>query len=118
MAVTEAVKEAIWLRGLVEDLGLHQGVTTVFCDSQSTIHLMKHQIYHERTKHIDVRYHFIREIEVIKVKKIGAADNPADMMTKPVLRASSSTVSNCLMFKVVKVEPVEAREDSKNPKDA
>jgi len=35
MAVTETVKEAIWLRGLVEDLGLHQGITTIFCDSQS-----------------------------------------------------------------------------------
>jgi len=32
IAITEAVKEVIWLRGLVEDLGLHQGVTTVFCD--------------------------------------------------------------------------------------
>ena len=84
MAATEAVKEAIWLRGLVEDLGLHQGVTMVFCNSQSVIHLTKHQMYHERTKHIDVRYHFIREIEVIKVKKIGNEDNTADMMTKPV----------------------------------
>ena len=37
MAVTEAVKEAICLRDLVEDLDLHQGVTTVFCDSQSAI---------------------------------------------------------------------------------
>ena len=84
MAVTETVKEAIQLRCLVEDLGLHQGVTTVFCDSQSAIHLTKHQMYHERTKHIDVRYHFIREIEFIKVKKIGTVDNPADMMTNPV----------------------------------
>ena len=41
-------------------------------------------MYHERTKHIDVRYHFIREIKVIKVKKISIADNPADMMTKHV----------------------------------
>ena len=55
----------------------------MFCDSQSAIHLTKHQIY-ERTKHIDVRYQFIREIEVIKVKKISTADNPADIMTKPV----------------------------------
>jgi len=80
MAVTEAVKEAIWLRDLVEDLGLHQGVTTVFCDRQSAIHLTKYQIYHERTKHIDVKYRFIREIEVIKIKKISTAD----MMTKLV----------------------------------
>ena len=70
MAVIEAVKEDIWLRGLVGDVGLHQGVTTVICDSQSAIHLTKYQMYHERTKHNDVRYHFIQEIEVIKVKKI------------------------------------------------
>ena len=72
------------LRGLVEDLSLHQGVTMVFCDSQSVIHLRKHQMYHERTKHINVRYHFIREIEVIKVKKISTADDLADMMTNLV----------------------------------
>ena len=41
-------------------------------------------MYHEGTKYIDVRYHFIREIEVIKVKKIGIVENPADMMIKPV----------------------------------
>jgi len=106
MAIAEAVKEAIWLKGLVEDLCLHQGVTMMFCDSQSVIHLTKHQMYHERTKHIDIRYHFIREIKVIKVKKIGTADNPADMMTKPVPYASSSTVSIYLVFKVTKVQPI------------
>ena len=78
------MKDAIWLRGLVEDFGLYQGVTMMICDSQSAIHLTKHQMYHERTKHIDVRYHFIQEIEVIKVKKIGTADNSTDMMTKPI----------------------------------
>ena len=74
MTITKAVKDDIWLKGLVENLGLHQGVTTVFCDSQSAMHLTKHQMYLERIKHIDVRYHFIREIKVIKVKKIGTAD--------------------------------------------
>jgi len=41
-------------------------------------------MYYERTKHIDFGYHFIREIEVIKIKKIDTADNLADMMIKPV----------------------------------
>ena len=57
------------------------------CDSQSAIHLTKNQMYHERTKHIDVRYHFIREIireGQIAVKKIGIEDNSADMFTKPL----------------------------------
>ena len=40
-------------------------------------------MYHKRTKHIDVRYHFIREIKVIKVNKIGTADNLADTKLVP-----------------------------------
>ena len=59
MTATEAVKDAIWLRVLVENLGLHQRITMMFCNSQSAIHPTKHQMYYERTKHIDVRYHFI-----------------------------------------------------------
>lgn len=87
MAITEAVKEAIWLQGLVSDLGLDQKKTLVFCDSQSAIHLTKNQMFHERTKHIDVRHHFIRDIVskgVVDVKKVSTHDNPADMMTKAV----------------------------------
>ena len=41
-------------------------------------------MYHERTKHIEGKYHFIREIKFIKVKKIATADNLSDMITKPV----------------------------------
>ena len=84
MTITEAVKEIICLRGLVENLDLHQDVTTIFCDSQSVKHLTKHQMYHDRTKRIDVRYHFIQEIKVIKVKKISTAYNSADMMQKSI----------------------------------
>ncbi|KAM7486008.1 hypothetical protein LguiA_002017 [Lonicera macranthoides] len=65
---------------------VHENVD-VHCDSQSAIHLAKNQVHHGRTKHIDVRFHFIREIiengEVI-LKKIDTKDNPADMMTKVV----------------------------------
>ena len=62
MAMIEALKEAIWLRGLLSELGLRQSMTTVHCDCQSAIHLTKNQMYHGRTKHINVKYHFIREI--------------------------------------------------------
>ncbi len=59
----------------------------MFCDSQSAIHLTRNQMYHERTKHIDVRVHFIHENVshcIITVKKVATADNPMDMMTEPV----------------------------------
>ncbi|GJX81498.1 retrovirus-related pol polyprotein from transposon TNT 1-94 [Tanacetum coccineum] len=62
MAMTEAVKETIWLQGLLGELGISQKFVTMHSDSQSVIHLAKNQVYHARTKHIDVRYHFIREI--------------------------------------------------------
>jgi hypothetical protein len=84
MALTEAAKEGIWLKGLVSDLGLHHDQATVYCDSLSAICLAKDQVHHERTKHIDVRYHFLRSERRIRVKKVGTADNPADMFTKPV----------------------------------
>ena len=62
IVVAEGVKEALWLRGLVDDLGQVQETIAVYCDSQSAIHLTKNQMYHERTKHIDVRYYFVRDV--------------------------------------------------------
>ena len=87
MAITETVKEAIWLQGLLRELGIEQEEITIFCDSQSAIQLAKNQVYHAKTKPIDVRYHFIREIIEdggVIMQKIHTADNPADMLTKVV----------------------------------
>ncbi|KAH9752456.1 hypothetical protein KPL71_014688 [Citrus sinensis] len=87
IAATEAVKEGKWLSGILNELWLKQKIFTIFCDNQSAIHLIKNQIYHERTKHIDVRLHFIRD-EVSKgavsVTKIHTDVNPADALTKVV----------------------------------
>ena len=61
IALIEAVKEALWLRRLVSELEFKQEVVKVSCDSSSAIQLSKNPKYHERTKHIDVRMHFIRD---------------------------------------------------------
>ncbi|GKV37331.1 hypothetical protein SLEP1_g45370 [Rubroshorea leprosula] len=88
MAMTEAFKEATWLRGLVGEFSLDCVAIDVHCDSQSAICLAKDYLFHERTKHIDVRFHFIRDVvssgEII-VKKINTENNPADMLTKSLL---------------------------------
>ena len=87
MAATEAVKEAIWLKGLVAELSSAQLKSILKCDSQSAIHLIKNQRFHERTKHIDVRFHFIQDVVekgAIKVEKVITDDNAADMLTKIV----------------------------------
>lgn len=96
MAVTEAFKEAIWLRGMLTNLGIVQNHLIVHCDNQSAINLAKNSVYHARTKHIDVRHHFVRDIieeGEILLKKIHTRDNPADMMTKVV---SGTKFYHCL----------------------
>ncbi|KAA3455867.1 Retrovirus-related Pol polyprotein from transposon TNT 1-94 [Gossypium australe] len=61
MTITEAMKEAIWLRGLFRELFNKHNATIVYCDSQSVIHLNEDQ-HHERTKYINIQYHFVREV--------------------------------------------------------
>ena len=57
------------------------------CDNQSAIFLAKNPAYHSRTKHIDVQYHFVRDmVESMKVllEKVGTLKNVADSLTKSV----------------------------------
>ena len=64
-AAAEAVKEAIWLKRMLKELGVDQRSIMINCDSQSAICLSKNQTHHEKTKHIDIKLHFIR-LEVLK----------------------------------------------------
>ena len=87
VAVTEANKEMVWLQSFLEELGQKQEDNVLHCDSQSVIHLSKNPSFHSRTKHIQLRYHFIRSLledGILKLEKISGAQNPADMLTKTV----------------------------------
>ena len=91
IVTTEAVKEAIWLKGLLKELKLLKGEVNVHSNSQSSIFLCKNLVFHDRTKHINVKYHFIRDVVsqgIINLQKIPSEFNPADMGTKvlPVSR--------------------------------
>ncbi|RVW97586.1 Retrovirus-related Pol polyprotein from transposon TNT 1-94 [Vitis vinifera] len=104
VAAAEATKEALWLKGLVSELGMNQKSVTVFCDSQSALCLTKNQGFHERTKHIDVRFHFIRDIAeqgLVNVSKISTKDNPADMLTKPISKVKFKQCLNLINVGVV-----------------
>ena len=98
MACTEVVKEAIWLKGIAREMGLDQRSVTIHCDSQSALHLSKNQVFHERTKHMNVRLHFIRDIILegkVEMTKICIEDNPADMLTKVL---PTSKCRHCLFL--------------------
>ena len=77
------------MKGMAMSLQDQKGVVDVFCDSQSGIHLARNQTFHERTKHIDVKLLFVREIlesGEVNLKKISTDHNPADALTKALSR--------------------------------
>ena len=90
MAACQAAKDAVWLRAFLVGLGLHASApTTIQCDSQGAIALAKNPEHHQRSKHIDMRYHFIREQVTngaITLSYTSTSDMVADQLTKPLSR--------------------------------
>jgi hypothetical protein len=89
IAITEACKELLWLKKFLQELDFVQDKYVLFVDSQSAIHLGKNPTFHNRSKHIDVRYHWIRDVldaKLLELAKVHTDDNGSDMMTKALSR--------------------------------
>jgi hypothetical protein len=67
MVATHANKEVVWLQRLCSGIGLVQQAMRLDCDSHSAIFLAKNPAYHSKTNHIDIQYHFVRDM--VKEKK-------------------------------------------------
>ena len=90
IAATHAAKEIIWLRSFLTEIARPLAhPTTLFCDNQGAIMLTKDSQYHARTKHIDMRFHFIREAAengVLTLVYCPTEDMIADILTKALPR--------------------------------
>ena len=89
IAANEAGKEVIWLKNYLNELGVKQADYVIHCDSQSAIYLSRNSMYHSRTKHIDLRYHWIQDAilnKMFQLRKIHTDKNSSDMLTKVVPR--------------------------------
>ena len=88
VALSHATKDAIWLRTLLTDLGFPpSGPIRILCDNQAAISYSHDHQFHARTKHIDIKYHFIRKQiknSTIELKYVLTEDNIADLFTKPL----------------------------------
>lgn len=98
VALSETVKEVIYIRRLLSHMNGGTYVsdpTCINCDNQSAIKLSKDNIYHQRSKHVDIRFHFTRQAqekrEVI-VQYIPSGENPADLLTKSLPK---NKISKC-----------------------
>lgn len=88
VAAAACASQAVWMRRILEKLSLEESeCTTILCDNNSTIKLSKNPVLHGRSKHIDVRFHFLRDLTrdgVVELAYCGTQDQLADVMTKPL----------------------------------
>lgn len=85
IAAAEAVKELLWIERLLKELISAHPIPTLFVDNRSAIKLVENQVLHRRTKHIDVRYHFIREKfneNCFELESVSTREQAADILTK------------------------------------
>ncbi|CAN0905202.1 Retrovirus-related Pol polyprotein from transposon TNT 1-94, partial [Linum grandiflorum] len=88
VAASYCATQCVWLRRILKQMNWSQcvlGATKVLCDNSSTTKLSKNPVLHGRSKHIDVRFHFLRDLvkeEVIELEHCGTSDQIADIMTK------------------------------------
>ena len=102
IALTKAMKESMWLEGIAKELKIQDEVITVHCDNQSAIDLSKNFVHHERTKHIDIKLHFVREVigqGSVIVKKISTDYNPSDMIINALPRSKFFHCLNLIQLK-------------------
>ena len=75
------------MQKFLSDYGIHQEHLTIYCDNTSAINISKNPVQHSRTKHIEIRHHFIRElvdIDTFTLEFIHIDDQKADLFTKPL----------------------------------
>ena len=85
MAAGSCCTQLLWIKQQLEDCGLHIKTIPLLCDNTSAINLTKSPVQHSRTKHIEVRYHFIRDHVAngnIDISFIDTNNQLADIFTK------------------------------------
>jgi hypothetical protein len=90
IALSVAVCEAVWLRKLLTDLFDHEmDPTTIHCDNQSCVKLSKNPVFHDRSKHIEIKYHYIIDMvqrKTVHVQCLPTNEQIADIFTKPLAK--------------------------------
>ena len=90
IAAASCACQAVWVRRMLEKLDHESaGTTIIYFDNSSTIKLSKNPVMHGRSKHIDVRFHFLRDLTrdgVVTLMHCHSQEQLADIMTKPITR--------------------------------
>ena len=85
IALSDCSRQVVWIRNLLSEIGYNLSAIPICGDSQGSIFMSSNPVTESRSKHIDIRYHYIREVierNLVEVYFIDGSDNPADMFTK------------------------------------
>ncbi|GJW54225.1 hypothetical protein Tco_0098310 [Tanacetum coccineum] len=85
----KACQQALWMKQALIDYGIRLDDVPIMCDNKGAIDLSKNPVQHSRTKHIEIRHHFLRDNVQkgnISIEKVASEDNIADIFTKPLKR--------------------------------
>lgn len=85
IAAGNSCTELVWMKQMLKEYNVLQDVITLYCDSLSAINISKNLIQHSRTTHIDIRYHFIKELvedEIVNLQLVTTEKQLADIFTK------------------------------------
>lgn len=87
IAAGSSCTQLIWMKQMLKEYEVEQDVMTLYCDNLSAINIAKNPIQHSRTKHIDIRHHFIRELvedKIVTLEHVPTERQLADIFTKPL----------------------------------
>ena len=88
VAACSASCEVVWLRKILYDLfDLQMDATCIYCNNQSCVKLSKNPVFHDKSKHIEIKYHYIRDMVqrgAVKLQYVATDKQIADVLTKPL----------------------------------
>lgn len=87
MALTEVCREIMWMCRFFDEIGLEYSIPEIYSDSSSALNWADDPIQHQRNKHVEIKYYYVRDMVAegnVKAFKISSTNNVSDIMTKPV----------------------------------
>ena len=95
-AMLKLINERVWIKGIMKHLEVYQATPmTMHCDNQTAIHIASNSVFHERTKHIEVDCHKVRQmiiLEVILPRYTRSEDQLADVFTKATRQKTMKSI--------------------------
>ena len=87
IAAGRCCAQLLWIKKLLHDYGISQDTMCVFCDNTSAINLSKNPVQYSKSKHIEIRYHFIRDLvkeKIVWLEFINIENQKEEIFTKPL----------------------------------